>query len=89
MCAPWYASARFTFLLSVPTIAAAALDEGWKLRHASLNGHDWSLFGVGLVTSAIVGYLTVSFLLKFLVNHRLDVFGWYRIAIGLAILIWL
>jgi undecaprenyl-diphosphatase len=83
------ASARFTFLLSVPAIAAAAAHEGVKLRHVTLMGHDVALFAVGLVTSAIVGYLAVGFLLKFLVNHRLDVFGWYRIAIGLAILVWL
>ena len=83
------ASARFTFLLSVPAIAAAAVHQGLKLRHEVLTGHDWALFGVGLVTSAVVGYLAVGFLLKFLVNHRLDVFAWYRIVIGVAILIWL
>ena len=48
-----------------------------------------SLFGVGLVTSAAVGYLAVGFLLKYLVSHRLDVFGWYRIVVGLAIFAWL
>jgi undecaprenyl-diphosphatase len=83
------ASARFTFLLSVPAIGAAAAREGLKLRHAVLTGHDWALFAVGLVTSAVVGYLAVGFLLKFLVNHRLDVFAWYRIVIGVAILAWL
>jgi undecaprenyl-diphosphatase len=83
------ASARFTFLLSVPAIGAAAAYEGLKLRHTVLIGHDWALFAVGFVTSAVVGYLTVGFLLKFLVSHRLDVFAWYRIAIGLAILAWL
>ena len=83
------ASARFTFLLSVPAIGAAAVHEGLELRHAVLLGHDWALFAVGFVTSAVVGYLTVGFLLKFLVSHRLDVFAWYRIAIGVAILVWL
>ena len=83
------ASARFTFLLSVPAIGAAAVHEGLKLRHAVPTGHDWTLFAVGLVTSAVVGYLAVGFLLKFLVNHRLDVFAWYRIVIGVAILTWL
>ena len=83
------ASARFTFLLSVPAIGAAAVHEGLKLRDATLVSDDWALFAVGFVTSAVVGYLTVGFLLKFLVNHRLDVFAWYRIAIGVAILAWL
>ena len=83
------AAARFTFLLSVPAIGAAAAHQGLELRHAVLTGHDWSLFAVGLVTSAVIGYLAVGFLLKFLVNHRLDVFAWYRIVIGVAILAWL
>lgn len=83
------AAARFTFLLSVPAIGAAAVHEGLKLRDAVLTSHHWSLFAVGFVTSAVVGYLAVGFLLRFLVNNRLDVFAWYRIAIGLAILFWL
>jgi undecaprenyl-diphosphatase len=84
-----FSAARFTFLLSVPAIGAAAASEALKLREHTLDSHDWSLFGVGFVTSAVVGYLAVGFLLKFLVNHRLDVFAWYRIAIGLTILAWL
>ena len=83
------ASARFTFLLSVPAIGAAAAHEGLKLRDVVLTGHDWALFGVGFVASGVVGYLAVSYLLKFLVSHRLDVFAWYRIAVAVAILIWL
>jgi undecaprenyl-diphosphatase len=84
------ASARFTFLLSVPAIGAAAVHAGLKLRHhPALTSDEWTLFAVGFLTSAVVGYLTVGFLLKFLVNHRLDVFAWYRIAIGVAILAFL
>ena len=83
------ASARFTFLLSVPAIGAAAVHAGLKLRQHAVTGDDWTLFAVGFVTSAVVGYLTVGFLLKFLVSHRLDVFAWYRIAIGVAILAFL
>ncbi len=83
------ASARFTFLLSVPAIGAAAAHEGLKLRDVVLTGHDWALFGVGFVASGVVGYLSVSYLLKFLVSHRLDVFAWYRMAVAVAILVWL
>ena len=59
------------------------------MREVVLTGHDWALFGVGFVASGVVGYLSVSYLLKFLVSHRLDVFAWYRIAVAVAILIWL
>jgi undecaprenyl-diphosphatase len=83
------ASARFSFLMAVPAIAAAAAKEGLGLRDAALTAHDWQLFGVGLASSAVVGYLAVSVLLKYLVTHRLDVFAWYRIVIAIAILAWL
>ena len=43
------------------------------------------LFAVGILTSAIVGYLTVRFLLKYLATHRLDVFAYYRFALALAV----
>jgi undecaprenyl-diphosphatase len=71
-----FASARFTFLLSVPTIGAAAVLKGLELRDASLSNHDWTLFGVGFATSAVVGYLLVGLLLKLLVKNRLDEFAW-------------
>ena len=83
------AAARFSFLIGIPAIAAAAANEGLSLRAVALTGHDWTVFAVGLVSSAAVGYLAVSFLLKLLVSHRLDVFAWYRIAVAIAILAWL
>ena len=83
------AAARFSFLIGIPAIAAAAASEALGLRAVAPTSHDWTLFGVGLVSSAAVGYLAVSFLLKFLVSHRLDVFAWYRIAVAMAILAWL
>lgn len=82
------ASARFTFLLSVPAIGAAAAHAGLGLRDVVLSAHDWALFGVGFVTSGVVGYVAVSYLLKFLVSHRLDVFAWYRVVVALAIFAW-
>ena len=43
------------------------------------------MFVVGILTSAIVGYLTIKFLLKYLATHRLDVFAYYRFALALAV----
>lgn len=83
------AAARFSFLIGIPAIAGAAASEALGMRQAALTSHEWTLFAVGLVSSAAVGYLAVSFLLRFLVSHRLDVFAWYRIAVAIAILAWL
>lgn len=79
------AAARFAFVMSVPAIAAAGAKETLELRHVALSAADLQVFGVGFLTSAVVGYVTVNFLLKYLVSHKLDVFGWYRLAIAAAL----
>lgn len=79
------AAARFTFLMSIPAIVAAAAKESLDLRGQVLPP-DWAgLFLVGLISSALVGYVTVKYFIRFLGTHRLDVFAWYRF--GLAGLI--
>lgn len=82
-------AARFTFLLSVPAILAAAAKEGLALRHLSFTAADAQLFLVGLATSAVVGYVTVKYFIRFLATHRLDVFAWYRIALAGLTFAWL
>jgi len=76
------AAARFGFLIGVPAIAGAGAAEMLELRHVALTATDLQVFAVGFLSSAIVGYLTVNFLLKYLVSHRLDVFAWYRLVIA-------
>jgi undecaprenyl-diphosphatase len=83
------AAARFTFLLSVPAILAAAAKEGLELRHAALGSRDLAMFGVGMLSSAVVGYLTVRFFIAYLSGHRLDVFAWYRVGLALVTFAWL
>jgi undecaprenyl-diphosphatase len=83
------AAARFTFLMSIPAILAAAAKEALELRHAALAPGDGLLFLVGLATSAVVGYLTVKYFIRFLAGHRLDVFAWYRVALAAVTFAWL
>ena len=47
------------------------------------------LFLVGMVTSAVVGYLTVRFFMRFLGSHRLDVFAAYRLILAAVVVVWL
>ena len=82
-------AARFTFLMSVPAILAAAAKEGLELRHQPLGPNDRALFAVGMATSAIVGYFTVKYFIKFLTSHKLDVFAWYRVALAVVTFVWL
>lgn len=83
------AAARFAFMLSVPAIVAAAAKKAFDLRDAPWAAADAQVFVVGTVTSAVVGYVTVKYLIRFLTTHRLDVFAWYRILLALATFGWL
>jgi undecaprenyl-diphosphatase len=82
-------AARFTFVMSLPAILAAAAKEGLELRHLGLSGHDVTVFLVGAGVSAVVGYAAIGLLLRYLMHHKLDVFGWYRLALAAAAGVWL
>ncbi|MFY9620050.1 MAG: undecaprenyl-diphosphatase UppP [Pyrinomonadaceae bacterium] len=81
-------AARFSFLLSIPAIAASGLLELFEAIHKLPPGSLTNL-AVGTVVSAIVGYLSIWLLLRFLRTHSTGVFIGYRILVGGAILIML
>lgn len=83
------AAARFSFLMSVPAIGGAGLKKMLDMRHVELYSADLQLFAVGFLSSAIVGYLAVNFLLKYLASHKLDIFAWYRLLVAAALFYWL
>jgi undecaprenyl-diphosphatase len=80
------AAARFSFLLGVPAVLAAAGKAGLEMRHVPVSGELAAVFAVGILSSAAVGYLAIRFLLRFLSTNRLDVFAYYRLA--LAAVVW-
>jgi undecaprenyl-diphosphatase len=80
-------AARFSFLLSTPVIAGAAILKLHKLR---LVAGEALPFALGTVFSAIVGYLCIKFLLQYLNRHSLNLFVWYRLALaGIVVVLWL
>ena len=81
-------AARFSFLLSIPAIAASGLLELKQALHVLPHGSLVTL-AVGTVVSAIVGYASIWFLLRFLRTHTTGVFIGYRLLVGGAILIML
>jgi undecaprenyl-diphosphatase len=83
------AAARFVFLLSLPAVAAAAAKEALELTEVGMEGVPVTLLLVGLVTSAIVGYLTIRFFLRYLASHSLVVFAYYRFALAALTVLWL
>jgi undecaprenyl-diphosphatase len=83
------AAARFSFVLGVPAILAAAGHEGLHLGRVGLTADQAGIFLVGMSVSAVVGYAAIAYLLKYLVSHTLAVFAWYRLALAAATAFWL
>ncbi len=79
-------AAKFSFLLSIPAVLASGLFE--LIHSLDYLTADMALnITIATLVSGISGYLAIDFLIKFLKKHSTFVFIYYRIAIGLFILI--
>jgi len=81
------AAARFSFLLGIPAITLAGIVELKDAVSAPSNG-GWIPTLLGVVVAAIVSWLAIAWLLRFLQHNSTWVFVGYRLLFGLAILIW-
>jgi undecaprenyl-diphosphatase len=77
---------EFAFLVGIPTMFAATAYEFLKARGASPLHENWSALAVAFVVSAVVAFIAVRWLLRYLQTHRFTVFAWYRIVAGIVLL---
>ncbi|NEA30777.1 undecaprenyl-diphosphate phosphatase [Streptomyces sp. SID13031] len=78
------ASTRMAFLLGIPALVGAAV---FELKDA-LSGHIGVVpLLVGTVVSFIVGYASVAWLIRFVAKHSTSIFAFYRVLLGVVILI--
>ncbi|HET6293866.1 MAG TPA: undecaprenyl-diphosphate phosphatase [Kribbella sp.] len=78
------AATRVAFLLGIPALVGAAV---FELPHA-LDGSVGAVpVLVGTIVSFIVGYASVAWLIRFVAKHTTEVFAFYRILLGIVILI--
>ena len=82
------AAARFSFLLGIPAITLAGLVSLKEAFAASAGGGPLPLL-VGIVSAAVVSWLAIAWLLRFLQQNSTWVFVVYRLLFGIGILIWL
>ena len=80
------AAAEFSFLLSLPTIAAATLYEGYKNHGALLETAGLPALAVGLLVSAVVAVVAIKAFIGWLTKHGLTPFGVYRILLAAAVI---
>jgi undecaprenyl-diphosphatase len=82
-------AARFSFLLSTPIMLAAGAKQAMTLGSRSFSAAEIYVFAAGALASALVGWLVIKYLLKFLQGHTLDVFAYYRFALAAVVFLWL
>ncbi|HUL43070.1 MAG TPA: undecaprenyl-diphosphatase UppP [Bacteroidota bacterium] len=77
-------AARFSFLLSIPAVIASGLFELYSARH-HFGAIGLVPVTISTIVSGVVGYATISFLLKYLKTHTTYVFILYRLVLGIAL----
>lgn len=77
--------AEFTFFMAIPVMFGASL---LKLIKSGLKftGAEWSLLGLGMLVAFVVSLFVIKFLMNYIKKHDFQVFGWYRIMLGLLVL---
>lgn len=81
------AAAEFAFIVGIPTMFAATAYEVLDLyADGRIGEENWTELGIGFVVSAIVAFIAVKWLLRYIQTHRFTPFAWYRLALGAALL---
>ena len=80
-------AAEFSFFLSVPVMFGASFLK--LLKHGTeFNGVQWFYMILGMVIAYAVSIYCINFLMKYIRKNSFVIFGYYRIVIGLIVLIW-
>lgn len=80
-------SAQYSFYLSIPIILGAFLLNVFKDNALVLVSNNISIFVIGIGISFITGLLCIEFLLKYFKKHDYSVFMWYRLILGIGVLL--
>jgi undecaprenyl-diphosphatase len=81
---------EFSFLVGIPTMMAVGVWKIFKALHHPPVGapsENWGLLVLSAVVAAIVSFVAVKWLLRYVQTHTFVAFGWYRIGLGIMILL--
>lgn len=79
------AATEFSFLVGIPTmLAAGSLKIFAALVHPAPDAlpEEWGMVALGFMVSAVVSFLVVGWLLRYIQTHTFSLFGWYRIVLA-------
>src|SRR6185436_1117209 len=80
---------EFSFLVGIPTMVAAGGLEIFQKLHAAAGApaENWSMLLLGTATAAFISWIAVKWLLRYVQTHTFIAFGWYRLAVGILLLL--
>lgn len=81
------AAAEFTFFLALPTMLGASALKIVKYGFA-FTGAEVAALLVGCAVAFVVSLAAIKFLMDFVKRHDFSAFGWYRIVLGIAVIVW-
>ncbi len=81
------AAAEFTFYLAIPVMFGASL---LKIMQFGLHftGAEAAILLTGMIVAFIVSIVVINFLMGYIKKHDFKVFGWYRIVLGVIVLVY-
>lgn len=84
-------AAEFSFFLAVPTMAAAAGYKMFKLirdpQNLEMLKEQAMILAIGNIVAFLVAIVAIRFFIDFLTKHGFKAFGWYRIIVGLTLIV--
>ena len=83
-------AAEFSFFLAVPTMAGATLLDVLEMMSGDatwVNAHNITMLLVGCAVAFVVALLAMKWFVNFLAMYGFKLFGWYRIVVGLVLII--
>lgn len=85
-----FVSAEFSFFLAVPTMLGASGVKLLKffLEGFSITGTEMAVLIVGTLISFLVSVIAIKFLMNFIKKHDFKAFGWYRIVLGILVILY-
>lgn len=82
-------AAEFTFFLAIPVMIGASLYKLLKfiLKAVAITTTEWGILLFGTITAFIVSMIAIKFLMKYIKKNDFTAFGWYRIILGVLVLL--
>jgi len=81
---------EYSFLVSIPTMLAAGGYKIWEAFHHRIAGappENWHMVILATVIAAVVSFIAVKWLLRYVQTHTFNAFGWYRILVGTGLFV--